>query len=98
MLPGTQRRQPRGKLAVGTWVRSSNDVQLPGRQIRPNQKCAEKEPSARAGQELGAGGSLANQKVEVDPKRQMVCKEWRGIRRADKVMPGIWKEKSSVSA
>lgn len=98
MLPGTQRRQPRGKLAVGTWVRSSNDAQLPGRQVRPNQKCAEKETGARSGRELGAGGSRADQKVEVDPKRQMVCKERRGIRRADKVMPGMWKEKSSASA
>lgn len=85
-------------MAVGTWVRSSNDVQLPSRQIRPNQNCAEKEPGASSGQEPGAGGSISNQKAKMDPKRQMVREERRGIRGADKVMPGIWKEKSSVSA
>lgn len=71
---------------------------MPARQIRPNQNCAEKEPGPGSGQELGAGGSTSNQKGRVDPKKQTVCEEWRGIRGADKVLLGIWKEKSSVSA
>lgn len=56
------------RLALGTQVRSRSDVQLSGRQIRPNHNCAEKEPGPDSDRKLGAGGTVSNKKEKLGSK------------------------------
>lgn len=58
MSPGTQRStlEYRDTLALRTWVHSDTDVQLRGRQMRPELRVSLNEPGLDPEQEPGAAG------------------------------------------